>query len=150
MVFDDQRVADGMLLKRRSIDLIAVPTESIREELIQRIKILTGISHCVFGKGCLTVQYDLQQTSLQCLVEQIEPILTGAEGRLNNGVATRLKRSLINFVETNQRSNINELSDWQSMVKDVYLLKSCELKDHTVPQKADKGLATISEHDSTH
>ena len=117
-------------LKTRPLRLTTVISECEKETLLKRIQLDEGIFHCVIEGSHLTLQYDLDKTSLEALLLNVKPLLETSDIKLKDGIINNLKTEFICFIEANQRDNINTLSGWHLRLQNLYLAQA-NMAEHT-------------------
>ena len=116
--------------KNRTLRLTTVISGCEKETLLKRLQLEEGLLHCVIEGSHLTLQYDLDKTSLETLLLNIKPLLDTSGIKLKNGFINNLKTEFICFIETNQRDNINNLSGLHLRLQNLYLAQA-NMAEHT-------------------
>ena len=78
----------------------------------------------------LTLQYDMDKTSLETLLLDIKPLLETSGVKIEDSFINNLKTEFICFIETNQRDNINNLTGWHLRLQNLYLAQT-NMAEHT-------------------
>ena len=78
----------------------------------------------------LTLQYDMDKTSLETLLLDIKPLLETSGVKIEDSFINNLKTEFICFIETNQRDNINNLTGWHLRLQNLYLAQA-NMAEHT-------------------
>lgn len=110
--------------KIRTLRLSTVISGSEKGSLLKRIQLEEGVLHCMIEGSHLTLQYDLDKTSLEALLLVIKPLLETSGIKLKDGFINKLKTEFICFIETNQRDNIDNLSGWHLRLQNLYLAQA--------------------------
>ena len=110
--------------KTRTLRLTTVISGCEKDALLKQIQFEEGLLQCVIKGSHLTLQYDLDKTSLEALLLIIKPLLETSGIKLNNGFINNLKTEFIYFIETNQRDNISKLSGWHLRFQNLYLAQA--------------------------
>lgn len=97
----------GQLIRQRKFRLSKELDNSEAENLIRALKELMGILHVEISGRCISISYDLLQTS----AEQIEQQIEAAGDVLNNGFGESLKRGFIHYLEDTELENLLEQKD---------------------------------------
>ena len=126
-------------LKTRTLILTTVISKCEKEPLLKCIQLKEGMFQSKIEGNRLTIQYDLDQTSLHDLLLMIKPVLEASGIKLNNNFINKLKIEFICFIETNQRDNINKPSGWHIRLQNIYL----GLLDHALENRDIKATSRM-------
>lgn len=107
--------------KTRTLHLTTVVSGCEKDALLKHLQLEEGLSHCVVKGDYITLEYDLDKTSLESLMLNIKPHLEISGIKFKDGFIDKLKTEFIYFIETNQRDNIGKLSGWHLRLQNLYL-----------------------------
>ncbi len=112
---------NNQIIKTRRLTFTTTIPASEHEALLKRIQVEDGVINCSIAVDHLTLQYDLNLTSLEILLPVIETELENLNIKLRNDLLHTVNISFICFIETNQRDNIYQPSSWHLRWQNIYL-----------------------------